>query len=386
TAVEEILATIWQEVLKVDPIGIHDNFFELGGDSILSIQIVTKARQAGLQLTVNQLFAHQTIAELAAVAGTTKVIQIAQELVTGKVHLTPIQQRFFELKWVEPHHFNQSFLFTTPSHFQPELLSPIWGHLLKHHDALRLRFTQSESGWEQIHATPNEKIAYSYFDLSSLPESEISATIENTANSLQASLNLASNLVQIAYFKLGENQLGRLLIVIHHLVVDGVSWRILLEDLLTAYQQLSQNQAIQLPPKTTSFQDWAQHLKEYARYAYGTLTRTEILKSELAYWLSKSDSNVSSLPVDYPAGENTVASASNISVSLNEAETQALLQEVPKAYKTQINDVLLTALVLVLSRWTNSNSVLFNLEGHGREDIIEGVDLSRTVGWFTTLF
>ncbi|MFB2892402.1 amino acid adenylation domain-containing protein [Aerosakkonemataceae cyanobacterium BLCC-F50] len=378
TPVEEILATIWQEVLKVDPIGIHDNFFELGGDSILSIQIVTKARQAGLQLTVNQLFAHQTIAELAAVAGTTKVIQIAQELVTGKVHLTPIQQRFFELKWLEPHHFNQSFLFTTPSEFQPELLSPIWEKLLQHHDALRLRFTQSESGWEQIHATPTKNIAISCFDLSSLPESEIPATIENTANSLQASLNLASNLVQVAHFKLGEDKEGRLLIVIHHLVVDGVSWRILIEDLLTAYQQLSQSQAIQLPPKTTSFQDWAQQLTTYAQ--------SEILKLELAYWLPKSDTNVSPLPVDYPAGENTVASASNICVSLNEAETQALLQEVPKAYKTQINDVLLTALVLVLSRWTNSNSVRFNLEGHGREDIIEGVDLSRTVGWFTTLF
>ncbi|MFB2875779.1 amino acid adenylation domain-containing protein, partial [Floridanema aerugineum] len=386
TAVEEILAQIWTEVLKVDPIGIHDNFFELGGDSILSIQIVTKARQAGLQLTVNQLFAHQTIAELAAVAGTTKVIQIAQKLVTGKVHLTPIQQRFFDLKWVETHHFNQSFLFTTPSDFQPELLSPIWEKLLQHHDALRLRFTPSESGWEQIHATPTKKIAYSYFDLSSLPKTEIPATIENTANSLQASLNLASNLVQIAYFKLEEDQPGRLLIVIHHLVVDGVSWRILLEDLLTAYQQLSQSQAIQLPPKTTSFQDWAQHLKEYAQYAYGTLTRTEKLKSELTYWLRGSEVNVSQIPVDYLQGVNTVASAESISVSLTPAETQALLQEVPKAYKTQINDVLLTALVLVLSRWTNSNSVRFNLEGHGREDIIEGVDLSRTVGWFTTLF
>ncbi|MBE9229457.1 amino acid adenylation domain-containing protein, partial [Phormidium sp. LEGE 05292] len=378
TAVEEILATIWKEVLKVEALGIHDNFFELGGDSILSIQIITKARQAGLQLTVNQLFAHQTIAELAAVAGTTKVIQIAQELVTGKVHLTPIQKRFFELKSPENHHFNQSFLFTTPSDFLPELLSPIWEHLLKHHDALRLRFTPSESGWEQIHAAPNKNFSLSYFDLSSLPKSEIPATIENTANSLQASLNLASNLVQVAYFKLGENKEGRLLIVIHHLVVDGVSWRILLEDLVTAYQQLSQEQAIQLPPKTTSFQDWAQHLKEYAQ--------SEILKSELAYWLRESEVNVSQIPVDYPQGVNTVASAESISVSLTPAETLALLQEVPKAYKTQINDVLLTALVLVLSRWTNSNSVLFNLEGHGREDIIEGVDLSRTVGWFTTFF
>ncbi|MGA9381124.1 MAG: amino acid adenylation domain-containing protein, partial [Phormidium sp.] len=385
TPVEETLATIWKQVLRVGEIGIHDNFFQLGGDSILSIQIISRAKKAGLELTVKQLFSNQTIAELAAVAGVTKAIEISQELVTGKVELTPIQQWFLEQNWIEPHHFNQSFLLTTPSNFQPELLKPIWQQLLLHHDALRLRFTQTESGWEQIHATPNDSIAISCFDLSNLPENEIAITIENTANSLQASLNLAENLVQVAYFNLGENQPGRLLIVIHHLVVDGVSWRILLEDLQTAYQQLSQGfrecqpngQPIGLPPKTTSFQDWAKHLQEYAR--------TEVLKSELSYWLSDYTS-VSPIPVDYPQGENTVASANYISVSLNEAETQALLQDVPKAYKTQINDVLLTALVLVLSKWTNSQTVLFNLEGHGREDIIEGVDLSRTVSWFTTIF
>jgi natural product biosynthesis luciferase-like monooxygenase protein/amino acid adenylation domain-containing protein/non-ribosomal peptide synthase protein (TIGR01720 family) len=378
TSTEETLAIIWQQVLGVEQVGIYDNFFELGGDSILSISIVSKARQAGLDFSVKQLFTNQTIAELAAVAGTSKVTQIEQGLVTGKVELTPIQQWFFEQNLVEPKHFNQAFLLTTPSNFQPELLEPIWQQLLIHHDALRLRFTQSESGWQQINATPSDKIAISYFDLSTLTESEIKVTIENTANTLQASLNLAENLVQVAYFKLGENQPGRLLIVIHHLVVDGVSWRILLEDLQTVYQQLSQGQTIGLSPKTTSYQNWAQQLTNYAQ--------TNVLKSELSYWLTESYTNVSRIPVDYPQGDNTVASAQNISVSLNEAETRSLLQDVPKAYSTQINDVLLTALVLVLSKWTNSNSVLFNLEGHGREDIIEGVDLSRTVGWFTSIF
>jgi non-ribosomal peptide synthase protein (TIGR01720 family) len=184
--------------------------------------------------------------------------------------------------------------------------------------------------------------------------------------------------VQVAFFGLGIDKRARLLIIIHHLVVDGVSWRILLEDLQTAYQQLSQSKAIQLPAKTTSFKDWAQHLIEYAQ--------SDVLKSELAYWLSASSASVSPIPIDYTGGANTVASVSTVSVSLNETQTQALLKDVPKAYKTEINDVLLTALVLVLSRWTNSESVLFNLEGHGREDIIDGVDLSHTVGWFTTIF
>ncbi|MFN6567973.1 amino acid adenylation domain-containing protein [Dendronalium sp. ChiSLP03b] len=378
TPIEEKLAEIWAQVLRVEQIGIHDNFFELGGDSILSIQIITRAKLAGIELTVKQLFANQTIAQLATVAGTTKALLIEQGLVTGKLPLTPIQNWFFEHKLPEKHHFNQSFLLTVPSNLNLEILEQVWQQLLKHHDALRLRFTQTDIIWQQIHADPTDNITISRFDLSAVPKTEIENSIETTANELQASLNLSENLVQVAFFWLGIDKKARLLIIIHHLVVDGVSWRILLEDLQTAYQQLSQGKTIQLPAKTTSFKDWAQQLTEYAQ--------SEVLKTELDYWLSASYDAVDSLPVDYAQGVNTTVSAKTISVSLNKVETQALLQDVPKAYKTQINDVLLTALALVLSRWTNSESVLFNLEGHGREEIVDGVDLSRTVGWFTTIF
>ncbi|MDZ8257987.1 non-ribosomal peptide synthetase [Nostoc sp. ChiQUE01b] len=378
TPIEEKLAQIWAQVLRIEQIGIHDNFFELGGDSILSIQIITRAKLAGIELTVKQLFANQTIAQLATVAGTTKALSIEQGLVTGKLPLTPIQNWFFEQKLPEKHHFNQSFLLTVPSNLNLEILEQVWQQLLKHHDALRLRFTQTDTTWQQIHADSTDSITIPHFDLSTVPETEIETTIETIANELQASLNLSENLVQVAFFWLGIDKKARLLIIIHHLVVDGVSWRILLEDLQTAYQQLSQGKTIQLPAKTTSFKDWAQQLTEYAQ--------SEVLKTELDYWLSASYDAVDSLPVDYSQGINTTASAKTISVSLNEAETQALLQDVPKAYKTQINDVLLTALALVLSRWTNSESVLFNLEGHGRQEIVDGLDLSRTVGWFTTIF
>ncbi|MEH2284139.1 MAG: amino acid adenylation domain-containing protein [Nostoc sp.] len=378
TPIEEKLAQIWAQVLRVEKIGIQDNFFELGGDSILSIQIITRAKLAGIELTVKQLFANQTIAQLATVAGTTKALQIEQGLVTGTLPLTPIQHWFFEQKLSEKHHFNQSFLLTVPSNLNLEILEQVWQQLLKHHDALRLRFTQTDTIWQQIYADQTDNITISRFDLSTVPETEIETAIETKANELQASLNLSENLVQVAFFWLGIDKKARLLIVIHHLVVDGVSWRILLEDLQTAYQQLSQGKAIQLPAKTTSFKDWALKITAYAQ--------SEILKTELAYWLSASYRAVHSIPVDYSQGVNTTASAKTISVSLNEAETLSLLQDVPKAYKTQINDVLLTALSLVLSRWTNSQSALFNLEGHGREEIIDGVDLSRTIGWFTTIF
>ncbi|OYE00557.1 non-ribosomal peptide synthetase [Nostoc sp. 'Peltigera membranacea cyanobiont' 232] len=378
TPIEEKLAQIWAQVLRVEQIGIHDNFFELGGDSILSIQIISKAKVAGIELTVKQLFANQTIAQLATVAGTIKTLSIEQGLVTGTLPLTPIQHWFFEQKLPQKHHFNQSFLLTVPSDLNLEILEQVWQQLLKHHDALRLRFTQTGTIWQQIHAAPTDNITIKRFDLSTVPETEIETVIETTANELQASLNLSENLVQVAFFWVGIDKKARLLIVIHHLVVDGVSWRILLEDLQTAYQQLSQGKTIQLPAKTTSFQDWARQLTDYAQ--------SEVLKSELDYWLSASYDAVDFLPVDYAQGVNTTASARTVTVSLDEAETLSLLQDVPKAYKTQINDILLTALALVLSGWTDSESVLFNLEGHGREEIIDGIDLSRTVGWFTTIF
>ncbi|MDZ8224136.1 non-ribosomal peptide synthetase [Nostoc sp. ChiVER01] len=378
TPIEGMLAQIWAEVLRLEQVGIYDNFFELGGDSILSIQIISRAKQIGLHLALKQLFAHQTIAELATVANIVNAIAVEQGLVTGTLPLTPIQHYFFEQNFPEPHHFNQSFLLSVPSDLEPELLKQVLQQLLAHHDALRLRFTQYESTWQQIHSAVNDNISFSQIDLSELPESEQQTAIETKAASFQASLNLSENLVQVAFFHLGIDKRARLLIVIHHLVVDGVSWRILLEDLQTAYQQLAQGKAIALTAKTTSFKDWSEKLTAYAQ--------SIALKSEVAYWLNESRAAVPSIPVDHTQGANTVASASTVSVSLNEIETRALLQDVPKAYNTQINDVLLTALVLVLAKWTNSSSVLFNLEGHGREDIVDGVDLSRTIGWFTTIF
>ncbi|MBD2278683.1 non-ribosomal peptide synthetase [Aphanizomenon flos-aquae] len=375
---EKILAQIWAEVLRVKQVGIYDNFFELGGDSILSIQILAKAKQAGLQLTLKQLFAHQAIAQLAAVAGTVKTIEVKQELVTGALPLTPIQHWFFEQNLLEAHHFNQAFLLSVPSDIKPKLLKQVLQQSLVHHDALRLRFTQSDSTWQQIHSAPNDNIAFSEIDLSVLPESEQKAAIEVKVAFFQASLNLSENLVQVAFFNLGIHKRAQLLIAIHHLAIDGVSWRILLDDLQTAYQQLAQGKVIQLPAKTTAFKDWSEQLTAYAQ--------SQTLKSEAAYWLNEARVAVPTIPVDYTKGVNNVAAASTVLLSLSEEETRALLQDVPKAYNTQINDVLLTTLALVLSKWTNSQNVLFNLEGHGREDIVDGVDLSRTIGWFTTIF
>ncbi|MBG1267392.1 non-ribosomal peptide synthetase/type I polyketide synthase [Nostoc sp. WHI] len=380
TSIEETLGKIWADVLRVEQVGIHDNFFDLGGDSILSLQIIARANIAGLQLIPKQLFAHQTIAELAAVVDTTKKIQAEQGLVTGALPLTPIQQWFFELNLPEPQHFNQSILLSVPPDVQPELLEQVLQKLLLHHDALRLRFTPDSQGWHQVNDGLEEKVPLSVIDLSTIPPQEQSAALENTGSELQASLNLSTGpLMRVALFKLGNNQPDRLLVILHHLVVDGVSWRILLEDLFSAYQQLSRGEVMALPPKTSSFKDWAHRLTEYAR--------SLALTSELDYWMQP-NFNFTSLPIDYTVGKdaNNIASTAQVSKSLSLEETSTLLQEVPAAYNTQINDVLLTALVQSFAQWTGSASLLIDIEGHGREELFDNLDLSRTVGWFTSLF
>ena len=381
TPIEQILATIWQDVLGLKKVSSHDKFFEIGGDSILSIQVVARARKAGIKITPRQIFQYPTLTELAAVADIAVLVLAQQDLVTGVVPLTPIQHWFFEQNRSELHHFNQSTLLQVPSHLKPELLSQAISKLLEHHDALRLRFIFKEGKWQQTSDRISDIVPFQVIDLSQTPQLLHAQTLEQIATTQQASLHLSTGpLIRVVLFQLGDNHDSRLLIIIHHLAVDGVSWRILLEDLFTAYRQLEQQETIQLPPKTLAFKDWAILLQEYGK--------TEVVRSQLDYWLKQPWFKVNSLPVDYPTGKqnNSVASTADISVNLSENQTRALLQKVPSAYNTQINDVLLTALVQTLAQWTGNSTVLLDLEGHGREDLFADADVSRTVGWFTSIF
>ncbi len=375
---EEIIANIWQEVLGFEQVGIYDNFLELGGDSLLSIQVTARANKAGLRLNNQHLFEYPTVAELAEVATRTQTVFSEQGLVQGEVPLTPIQHWFFEQNLVDKHHWNQAILLELQQPIVPALLTQAIQYLLGHHDALRLRYVENEFGIQQINTPPDELLPFVQIDLSAVPNSLQESAFESAANELQASLNLLSGpLLQVALFDLGTQQPQRLLIVIHHLVVDVGSWRILLDDLETAYQQLSAGKAIKLPPKTTSFKQWAERLIKYAK-------STE-LQWEEVYWLSASRESVSPLPVDYSAGINTVASADTISITLSVAETQILLEEVTVAYRVQMEEILLFALRQVISKWTGIESLLVDLEGNGREVIFDDIDVSRTVGWFTNI-
>jgi len=376
---ERILAEIWSHVLHVERIGVHDNFFELGGDSILSIQIVSRANQAGLRITPKDIFQYQTVAELAEMAGSAPAIEAEQGLVTGPVPLTPIQKWFFELELTAPSHFNQAVLFELKQPLDPRLLNEAVASLVVHHDALRLRFKKDGQRWVQSGTEPGPTVPFRSIDLSSLAPERKRTALETTAAEIQGSLNLSDGpLLQVALFDLGPGEHQRLLIVVHHLLVDGVSWRILLEDLQTAIDQLSQGRKVRLPAKTTSFARWSERLVQHAQ--------SSAVEDESSLWRGLQRSMVDPLPVDFENGESTGGSSESVSVSLSAAETEALLREIPEVYHTQINDVLLTAVAQAFATWTGNNSLLLGLEGHGREPVFEDVDVSRTVGWFTTIY
>ncbi|MDQ4011666.1 MAG: amino acid adenylation domain-containing protein, partial [Actinomycetota bacterium] len=379
TPSERELARIWAEVLGVEWVGVEDNFFGLGGDSILSIQVVSRARQAGLRLTSKDIFLYQTIAELAAAIDAVPVVEpIRDDLVVGPVPLSPIQSWFLETELETPHHYTMSVLLELAEDLDEHTLQAALDSVVAHHDALRMRFQFAGARWMQDVAPVESAAVFERRDVSGLDVAATQAAMDQAAVSAQSGMDItAGPLLRAVLFAFGPGRRPQLFLAIHHLVVDVVSWRILLEDLETAYRQLGSGRPVDLGPKTTTYRTWASLLGEQMRCGG--------LDDDLAYWADMSSRVPAELPVDR-GGPNTVHAARSVSVRLGSDETDALLRHVPGVYRTQVNDVLLSALGRVLSRWTGRDSVLIGVEGHGREELFDGVDLSRTVGWFTTEF
>jgi len=374
---EKTLADVWCQVLGLERVSVHDNFFELGGDSIISIQIVSRAAKAGLQLSPKHLFQHQTIAELASAVGSIDAITAQQEMVHGEVPLTPVQTWFFEQDHRDPHHFNQAMLLELRQPVALTVLQRAIAELMRHHDALRLRFRKAGKTWSQWNSLPAD-VSIEQVDLSRYDNADRTTLIMERAAKLQASLNLEDGpIIRFALFDKGPDP-AQVLIVIHHLAVDGVSWGIILEDLQTLCDQFSSNKPSSLPAKTTSFKVWANLQLEHAQ-------SNEAL-AELNYWRSILETPRHQIPTDYNDRLNTEESAQIVTVTLTVEETRALLQDVPAIYRSRINDALLSGLAEAFRSWTGANSLLIDLEGHGREQLTERSDITRTVGWFTTIF
>jgi amino acid adenylation domain-containing protein/non-ribosomal peptide synthase protein (TIGR01720 family) len=368
TRAELTLSRIWSELLGVPNLRADDNFFALGGDSILAIQVIARARREGLRLTVRQFLQYPTVSALAGSAEAAGVALAEQGPVVGEAPLTPIQCWFLEQASPEPHHDNQAVLLELRERPNVHALEAAIGQLIEHHDALRLRLVGDRQRFIAPQGPiPFERVAFGNGVL-----------FEEAAARVQTSLNLTSGPVFRAVLFEHPEAPARLLLCAHHLAVDGVSWRILLEDLAIAYQSHSSGESVALPPKTTSFKRWAERLFEYAQ--------SKQLHAEAERWL---DARLLAAPHP-PTDAGLEGDAQSVVANLSPGETQTFLQAVSPAhgarsYGVRIDDLLLAALAKALEA-LRPGPWLVDVEGHGREELFDDVDLSRTVGWFTTIY
>ncbi len=381
TDVEKTLAMIWAEVLRLPTVNATDNFFEIGGDSILSIQICAKARKHNILITPNQIFDHPTIVQLSPHVKLSAAAKIDQGPVTGDAALIPIQKWLLEQPLVRPDQWNAAIMLETPSDVHAGSIERALQAIVAHHDALRLRFSRGAGGtWNSSHVPAAEAgIALPVIMVDRFGTAETDELIQREGGKVQGSLDLAKGPVFGAVlFKARDTSAARLLMVAHHLVLDGLSWRIIVEDLITAHGQASKNQPVALPLKTMSFASWASLLGKHAR--------SPEVQAERAWWTAESAAPVARVKRD-AQGANVESSSRVHTLHLDESLTRALLYDAPSAHRAQMNDILLAALGVTLRDATGATRMRIDMMGHGREQIgVEDIDVSRTVGWFTTLF
>ncbi|MDY6988814.1 MAG: amino acid adenylation domain-containing protein [Thermodesulfobacteriota bacterium] len=373
---ERKLAHVWEVVIGKKP-GIHDDYFSLGGDSIKAIQVVSRLHHDGLKLDVVDIYQHPTISELAPKVGAVDRV-IEQETVSGRVPLTAIQSWFFENFKGHTNHFNQSVILSSRQGFDPEALKIVFQAIQDHHDALRMTYQSNGHQPIQEIAGLDYPLGFDVVDLRKTKESP--SHLETRLRDIQEGFRLDQGPVMKALlFRLQQGD--RLFIAIHHLVVDTVSWRILLEDFISSYKHVLAGQPVALPPKTDSFKYWAEQVQLSAG--------TDSLLQETAHWTAVASSATTTLPTDFESSVNLVEESRLARFRLSAEETKDLLTQVHHAYNTAVNDFLLCALARTVRLWHGGNQTLIALEGHGRESLAgttKDMNLGRTVGWFTSLY
>ncbi len=405
--VQQTLAEIWTEILGIEKIGIDDNFFQVGGDSIKAIQISAKLVPQKMKLEIKDLFSNPTMRQLGGLVEQvgTDVPEAQQDAVSGEAVPTPIQHWFFRTtpKHIA-NHFNQSIILYRKAGFDPALIERLLTAITTHHDGLRMVYPEPASG--STRRTPfNRGIEEPLFHLETIdfkmseaiqgsPE-EQAEEIEKAAERIQASIDITKGpLLKAGLFKTGSGD--HLLIVIHHLAVDGVSWRIIMEDLETGFSQALQGEEITFTAKTNSFLKWTLKQQEYAE--------SDELLAQLPYWRQVEETELPALPTDWEPGQNEIITdgiavegeapelkrrfkeAETTTITLSKEDTNALLTDVNRPFSTEINDILLAGLAIALWDWADLETALINLEGHGRETISSEITIARTVGWFTAAY
>ncbi|MEL7559135.1 amino acid adenylation domain-containing protein [Stutzerimonas chloritidismutans] len=363
---ERQVLEIWQGVLE-QPLGVESDFFQLGGDSILSIQLATRLREAGYPCSVKEVFEAKTVRRLCRVLERPRempMLRAEQGLLTGDFPLQPIQHWFFEQPFAQPQHWNQGVVLSLPTDVSLPQLMDYMRQLLAQHDALRLIVMPSGQCYREFLPLPEP----AWLDAAALGETGL----QHALTELQSHFDAASSrtLAWAVIDNLAKGQRG-LFIAFHHLVIDAVSWRILIEDL----QRLARGDA--LPDKTSSYRQWGEGLVAYAQRA----------ETQLPYWLEQvgamgEASGESPFPLDWCSSERSEPQL----LQLDEATTRRLTQNTTQRLSVDVRTLLLAALTRTLMELGLGEQHCIMLEGHGREPIDAGLDVSRTVGWFTSMF
>ncbi|MCY8346954.1 amino acid adenylation domain-containing protein, partial [Bacillus haynesii] len=381
TDIEKELAAIWCGVLGVDKIGIDESFFELGGDSIKALQVSARLHQSGKQLAVKDIFSHPTIQELAPYVRSSQQ-PISQASVEGEVKWSPVQKWYLSQDMKEAHHFNQSVMLHRTNPLDEDALRKTLKALTVQHDALRLICAKDERENLRLYNRPANIREDQLYNLRIINLTGASKDnehiIKHQVRKLQKAMDLENGpLVQAGLFRSSEGD--DLFLSIHHLAVDGISWRIILEDLASGYEQAIRGDDIELPPKTASFQTYTGQLAKYAE--------SRRLLQQADYWRSIEQHETVALPKEQTHIDKSALKKRNtVSFTLAQQETDALLKDVHNTYNTDTQDLLLASAVLAIQQWAPQKALKIALEGHGRQSEAAHHDISRTVGWFTSIY
>ncbi|CAM4441664.1 non-ribosomal peptide synthetase [Paenibacillus tarimensis] len=382
---EEALLLAVRDVLGSHELGLGHNFYHAGGDSIKAIQISSKLAERGYRLKVKDMLTSPLLIDMARRMEAVQSLQPArqQQPCSGTVRPVPITSWFFAQSFSEPHYYHQSFLLRLKHQVAGGQLRAWLAALIERHDSLRLNVNlqRKELFYNDRHRSQHLVKLLTEVDLSGLPYEEQTAAIEDISRQVKASLDLQHDLLfRGCLFQLGEGE-QRLLLTAHHLVIDGVSWRILLEDMQRIMGGTGSGQEIRFGPKTTSYQEWAEALNR--------LSEAEPHKNEEAWtrehWSGQLHPPVH-IPLDRTDGGTLMGECDTVRITFGETETAHLTSDANKPYQTRTLELLLCALTRSLTRWTGGDEAVVMLEGHGREDVLDNIDLSETVGWFTTMY
>ncbi|MEW6234511.1 MAG: amino acid adenylation domain-containing protein [Candidatus Omnitrophota bacterium] len=372
TKMEIEIARVWQEALGKDKVGVHDSFFDLGGDSIKAIQVASRLHKAGIRLSLRDLFEWKTIAGLCKKLNHNQRSAV-HETAAGIVELTPIQRWFFEEHSTNLHHFNHTVWLWAKDRLPEEALRTALQAIQNHHDALRMRYRFTPSGVIQKMAGDPLPIQFSVMDFRR--ENDGAQAMIRHAACLQDGFDLKTGpLMKSVLYRLKTNDY--LLLTVHHLAVDAVSWRFLLEDLTDSLKQAMNGVAPVLPVKTASYQQWSEALRQYS-------VRTDLL-AQKSYWMEVDSADAVSIPRDFPESENRYGDVKSMRLELSLDDADRLQQTASLNQNADAIAILLTALARALNRWRPGKRFRIALTGHGREEIEKGLDISRTVGWFTS--